>query len=162
LLGILEMLVVFFIVSILTLLALPTLLSYNQEQRVTLYTQNLYYALELARSEAVKRNTTVYVSFQTTDNWCYGINPGSICNCSVTNNCAIKTAVAPRLQDLTLTATGLTTNALSFEPTHGAAGAKSVITFTAFNQTPAMSVEVPVMGSALMCSSNISGYPVCP
>lgn len=157
-----ELLVVFFIVAVLTVLALPTLLSFSREHRVTMYAQDLYYALQFARSQAIKTNSTVYVNFQTTDNWCYGINQGSNCTCNISNSCGLTVVSAPQLADMTLTATGLTNNSISFEPTQGAAGAKSVITFTAYGQTTAMSVEIPIMGNVLLCSTTIAGYPTCP
>lgn len=158
-----EMLVVFFIVSILTLLALPSLLTYNQEERTIMYAQNLYYAFQYARTQAVKTNSSVYVNFQTGNNWCYGINVGSTCNCSIANNCGLQTVTTPSTSDMALTATGLpVSNSVVFEPTHGAAGVKSTITLTPSVSPISMSVEVPIMGSAVMCSTTISGFPACP
>jgi len=157
-----EMLIVLSIIIVLTLLALPSLLSTNQENNTTMTAQNLYYAFQLARSQAVKSNSTVYVNFVTGSSWCYGINVGSNCSCNVTNSCGFQVVSAPASQNTSLSATGLTSNSVSFEPTHGAAGAKSVITFTATNGTTAMGVEVPVMGDVFLCSSNIGGYSACP
>jgi type IV fimbrial biogenesis protein FimT len=154
--------VVFAIIAVLTILTLPSLLSFNQEHNTTMTAEDLYYSLQYARSEAVILNSTVYVNFQTGSNWCYGINATTNCNCSVANSCTLKVKKAPSSGATTLSATGLTTNSLTFEPTHGAAGAKSVLTFTATGIATAMSVEVPIMGSAVLCSANISGYSVCP
>ena len=157
------MLVVLTIIIILTLLALPSLLGTNQENVATMTAQNLYYALQLARTQAVKSNSTVYVNFQTGLSWCYGINVGSACSCNVANSCTMQNVAAPTTENETsLSATGLTSNSLSFEPTHGAAGAKSILTFTANNGTAAMSVEVKLMGDVILCSSNIGGYSACP
>jgi type IV fimbrial biogenesis protein FimT len=158
-----ELIVVFVIVSILTLLALPSLLNFNQEQNTTMTAQKLYYALQEARSEAVKRNQTIYVNFQTGTNWCYGMNANADCNCSVLNSCALSVVTAPTSQSTVMTSSGLTgNNSMNFEPTHGAAGRKGIVTFTAATGVSAMSVEAPIMGSVLLCSSNISGYSACP
>jgi type IV fimbrial biogenesis protein FimT len=158
----LELLVVLIIVSILAAFALPSLLGFSQEHKTTYTAQSLYYALQYARSESVLQNQTIFVNFQTGANWCYGINGGSNCNCSVANNCALQVVTAPSSGATTLTATGLTNNSLSFEPTHAAAGAKSILTFTSTNGTTAMAVEVPIMGSVVLCSTTIAGYSACP
>jgi prepilin-type N-terminal cleavage/methylation domain-containing protein len=158
----LELLIVLSIVVILAVLALPTFLSFTQEYRLTATTQNLYYALQYARSEAVKRNQTVYVTFNTTDPWCYGINVGSACTCTTPTSCNLGTFSAVRTQDMTLSATGLNSNSLQFEGSRGVTttGA-SLITFTVYGQTLAMSVKVTLLGNMQMCSSQVSGYPVC-
>jgi type IV fimbrial biogenesis protein FimT len=158
----LELLIVLVIIAVLAMLTLPSLLGFNQEHKTEYTAQNLYYALQYARSEAVLQNTTIYVNFQTGLSWCYGMNATSNCNCSVANSCAMQVASAPASQMTVLSATGLTNNSLTFEPTHGASGAKSILTFTATGSTPAMSVEVPIMGSVVLCSTTISGYSACP
>jgi type IV fimbrial biogenesis protein FimT len=156
-----EILVVIIIISILTLLALPTFLNFDNEYRATAFAQNLYYAIQDARSEAIKRDTTVYVNFQTGDNWCYGINATTNCNCSITGNCTLGTVSAPRLDDMTLTATGTTNGSLSFDGTRAAAGAASTITFTVYGQSTAMGIDVGVLGDMQLCSTTISGYSAC-
>jgi prepilin-type N-terminal cleavage/methylation domain-containing protein len=160
----LELLVVFVIISILTVLALPSLLNFNQEQNTTMTAQKLYYALQYARSEAVKRNQFVYVNFQTGNNWCYGINANANCNCSVTNSCNLTNVSAPTSQSTVMSGSGLSaSNSVNFEPTHGASGTKSIVTFTtSTGGISAMSVEVPIMGSVVLCSTTISGYSACP
>jgi type IV fimbrial biogenesis protein FimT len=157
-----EMLIVLTIVIVLTLLAMPSLLSTNQENNTTMTAQNLYYALQFARSQALKSNSTVYVNFQTGTNWCYGINVGSNCTCSLANSCSFQTVTAPASEATSLSATGLSSGSLTFEPTHGAAGQKSIVTFTANTSAVAMAVEVMVMGDSLLCSTTIGGYSACP
>jgi type IV fimbrial biogenesis protein FimT len=160
-LTVFEILVVMIIVSILALLALPFFLNFGDEYRATALAQNLYYAMQYARSEAIKRDTTVYVNFQTGTNWCYGINPTSNCNCSITGNCTLGTTTAPTPQISTLAATGTTSNSLSFDGVRGAAGGAATITFTVTGQTPVMGLDVGILGDMYLCSSTISGYSGC-
>jgi prepilin-type N-terminal cleavage/methylation domain-containing protein len=155
-----ELLVVLVITTILAVTAVPSFITYLQTNRLTTASQNLYYTLQYARSEALKRNTTVYVSFQTGSNWCYGINPGSTCSCNTANSCTLGSTTANSASQLTLSATGLVSNAVHFEPNHGAAGSSSTITFTNA-QSVAMSVKVRLLGSLLLCSSQVSGYSAC-
>jgi len=157
---IVELLVVLAIVTILAITAVPSFITYLQTSRLTSASQNLYYALQYARTEALKRNATVYVSFQTGSSWCYGINAGATCSCNVANSCGLGSTSAPAASQLTLTASGLASGAVHFEPNHGAAGATSTITLTDA-QGIAMSVKVRVLGSLLLCSAQVSGYSAC-
>jgi prepilin-type N-terminal cleavage/methylation domain-containing protein len=158
-----ELLMVLMITVILCVLALPSFLTFFREYRATATGQTLLYNLQYARGEAIKRNANVYVTFSTTDPWCYGINVGSACACTTANSCSLGTFNAAKAQDFTLSGTGLTSNSLIFEGTRGATtNGKTIITFTVYGQTPAMSVEVTAIGNMLMCSANISGYPTCP
>lgn len=155
-----ELLVVLSISAILAVTAVPAFITYLQTSRLTSAAQNLYYTLQNARTEAIKRNTTVYVQFQTGSNWCYGVNPVSACTCSTASSCTLGTTQAPSSAQLTLSATGLTSNAIHFEPNHGAASTSSTITLTN-GQGNAISVKVGLLGSLLLCSSQISGYQAC-
>lgn len=158
---VLELMIVVAIVAILAALALPSLLNFSREHKVRGKAQELYYFMQNARSEAVKRNQTVYVNFQTGDDWCYGMNAGSNCACNIANNCGLGTVKAPQTQSINLTATGLTNGSVSFEAVRGGAAASSLITFTAYGLTTAMGVKVTTLGTLTLCSSTISGYAAC-
>lgn len=161
-LSMVELLIVLVIIVILTLVALPAFTTFMQQYRVTATVQNLFYALQNARSEAIKRNATVYVTFSATDPWCYGINVGSACTCTTPSTCSIGTGGASKTQDMTLTTTGLSSNSLTFEGTRGAASSgSSLITLTIYGQTTAMAIKVTTLGNMQMCSSQVSGYPAC-
>ena len=157
----LELLVALTVVIILTLVAIPSLTNFFQEYRVTASTQQLYYVLQYARSEAIKRDTSVYVSFQTGDSWCYGVNTGSACSCNVANSCGLGTYTAPQSQQLTLSTTTLTNSSVSFEGTRGASGAASTITYTVYGNTTAIGIDITALGNMQMCSSQVSGYSPC-
>jgi Tfp pilus assembly protein FimT len=150
-----------FVVGVLVIIAIPSFISYVQNNRAVGTAENLYYSLQYARSEAIKRNTTVYVSFVTGSNWCYGINPGSACTCTTPSSCALGAVSPANSTQTTLSTTGVTGNQITFEGTHGAAYKASTITFTVYGQTNAMGVDVSPMGDLLVCSSTISGYSGC-
>jgi len=158
----LEVLVVLVIIAILCLMSIPAFTTFLQTQRLTATTENLYYALQEARSEAIKRNTTVYVVFTSGSSWCYGSNPSSICTCSNASSCTLGTTTANLSQQISLSATGLTNNAVQFESVRGAAGSSSLITFTLNGQTTSMSVSITGLGNMKICSSSVSGFPTCP
>jgi prepilin-type N-terminal cleavage/methylation domain-containing protein len=157
----LELLVVLSIIAILTMMAVPAFTSFLENKRLVATNQNLYYALQLARSEAVKRNTTVYFVMQTGDNWCYGSNSGSTCNCSTAGSCALGSVTTPRAQQTTLSTTGIVSNTIQFEGTRGSIGSSSLVTFTLYGQSINMSVKITALGNLSLCSSTVSGYSAC-
>lgn len=156
-----ELLIALVIVAILVVVAVPSFISYLQTNRLTGTATSLYYSLQYARSTAIKQDTSVYVSLQSGNTWCYGFNVGSSCNCSIANNCALSTVSAPNTQ-LSLSTSGITSGSFHFEPLHGAANITGTITFTTTKGTStAMGVDVSMFGSMRVCSSQVSGYQSC-
>lgn len=160
-LNLIELIVALAIVIILTLAAVPSFISLFQEYHLSTTTENLYYVLQYARSQAIETNQTVYVNFHTGDSWCYGVNAGSTCNCTVANNCGLGTYSAPQSQVLTLSLSGIMGNNISFEGSHGATYSTSTVTFTLYGGTNAIGIDISQLGNMQMCSSTISGYPAC-
>jgi len=156
-----ELMIGFIIVGILVTIAVPSFITYVRNNRLTGITETMYYNLQYARSEAVKRNTTVYVTFITGSSWCYGINPGSACTCTTPSTCALGTVSPANSTQTTLSLTNVSNNQLKFEPTHGATYASSTITFTLYGATTNMGVDVSPMGDVVVCSSTVSGYNAC-
>ncbi len=155
-----EMLIALLLIAILTLVAVPTFTTLIQNHRLSSTAENLYYVLQLARSEAVKRNNTVFVTFTSGDSWCYGVNVGSTCNCNIAGNCTLGSFSAPQAQQLSLTSTF--SSSMSFEGTHGAASSSGSFTFTLYGQiSPLITINIGVMGNGQMCSTGITGYTAC-
>lgn len=158
----LELLIVIIIITILTMIAVPSLNTFLQNHRLIFTANNLFVAMQYARSEAVKRNTTVYVTFQTGDSWCYGINTGSSCNCTTPSSCNLGTGAAATPQQISLSTTGLTSNTFQLESSRGAANVNgALVTLTLYGQTPAISLEIYQLGDFQLCSSTMSGYSAC-
>ena len=157
-----EILMIMIIVVIITAIAVPSFLTFVQERRLTMTAENLFSAMQYARSEAIKRNATVYVNFQTGDNWCYGMNTGSSCNCSTASSCNLGAVQTPQTQQISLSTTGLSSNSVQFESSRGAANTSSgKVTFTLYGQSVSMSLLIGQLGNAQLCSS-LSGYQACP
>lgn len=154
-----ELMIALAIIAILVLIGIPTYTSIIQTQRLIGTTENLYFSLQYARGEAIKRNTPVVVSFQTGSNWCYGINPTTACNCNTPASCSLGAVSAPNDQ-LTLSATNFGTQ-FQFDSVHGAANTSGTLTFTLSGETKDMTVKVGRLGSLQVCSSQISGYQPC-
>ncbi len=160
-LTLIEMLVMLVVVAIFALVAIPEAQSLVQYYRIATAADKLYIDLEYARTESVKRNTNVYVSFTTGDSWCYGINTGSACNCSTPSGCNLGTNTAPSAGILTLSATGLTSGAIYFDGTHGNASSAATITYTLYGQTSLITTSISQLGNITTCSTGLSGYTAC-
>lgn len=156
-----ELLITIAITSILLVSAVPSFISLYQEHHLKTTVENLYYILKYAQSEAIKNNTTVYVNFGTGDNWCFGAKSGSNCSCSTANSCTLSNTSTAKTQDLSLAVTGMSSNSIQFEGTHGATNSNSTAIFTIYNQSSAMGVKISAFGNIQICSSTYSGYTAC-
>lgn len=157
----LELMIMLAIIIIITVVSVPLFTSIIQNFRLSATADELYSALQNARTEAVKRNATVYVSFVTGDSWCYGLNVGSACTCTTPSGCSLGTTSATKAGLISLATTGLTNNIINFEGTHGAANATGSITLTLFGGTNLMTISVGRFGSLQICSTGVSGYTAC-
>lgn len=156
-----EMIVTLVIVVILTLVSIPSMISIVRNYRISGVADNLYYDLQNARAEAVKRNTNVYVSFTTGDSWCYGLNVGSACDCNVANSCGLGATSASSSQQITLSLSGYGGNSVYFEGSHAAANASGSVTFTLYGQSSLITISIGRLGNLQMCSTGIGGYQAC-
>ena len=159
-LSFVELMIIIIIIGVLTVIAVPNFIQFMQRYRLMTTVQSIYYNLQYARSEAVKRDATVYVSFQTGSNWCYGFNTGSACTCTTPTGCNLGTYTPPSSQLTTLSlSSGFT--GFNFEGSRGAASATGTITLTVTGGTSSMGIDVGSLGNLQICSNNISGYPTC-
>lgn len=156
-----EFMVLLAMVAILALIAYPSFTSLVQRYRITGEAETLFSTLQYARSEAIKRNMTVYVTFTSGDDWCYGMNTGSACNCTLSGNCNLGVHAASSAQLITLSTAGLSSGSAIFEPTHGAVSASGSVTMTLYGQSSLITVSIARLGSLQMCSTGISGYTAC-
>jgi Tfp pilus assembly protein FimT len=158
--GLIEVLLIMAIVIILTVAAVPTFLDLYQRYHLSSTAQQLRYTLQYAKSAAIKNNQTIYFVFQTGDNWCYGLNAGATCNCSIANSCTLGTVAATKTQDLTLSLSSIV-SPIQFVGVNGTTLTSGVIYFTIYGQSNAIGVKMNGLGNAKLCSSTLSGYPTC-
>lgn len=81
-----ELLVTLTVLVVLTCIAVPSLSAMLTRSRLRSATEHLRAELDLARSEALKRDAIVVASFlrQADGSWCYGLSLGAACNCAIT------------------------------------------------------------------------------
>ena len=158
--SLVELMITLAVTGILLAVAVPAFQSNLDKRRLIGATEQLYADLQYARSEAIKRNATVFVSFTAGANWCYGIALAA-CNCGAVNGCQLdagvnKMVLATDFRGVTLAQTfGASMN---FEPRHGLVADNGSATFT--SSTGAISVVVGNVGRVRICSAsnNLAQY----
>lgn len=83
-----ELLVAVTIIGILLALAAPSFTKMLERNRLRGAAEQVFTDLQLARTEAIKRNAEVWVTFSDaspTTNWCYGMRVAATCTCTITD-----------------------------------------------------------------------------
>lgn len=87
-----ELLVVLAITAILLTVAIPTFADMLERFRVKAATEKLFLYLHHAKSEAIKRNQRIQLTFNSSNNgavWCYGLKIDATCDCTIEGSCQI-------------------------------------------------------------------------
>lgn len=87
-----ELMLVLCISAILLTIAMPAFTEMLDEYRLRSATSALYLQLHQARSEAIKRNQRIRLTFTTDDDgatWCFGMSTDTGCDCSEADSCQL-------------------------------------------------------------------------
>ncbi|MDF1587694.1 MAG: GspH/FimT family pseudopilin [Gammaproteobacteria bacterium] len=112
-----ELMIVIAIIAILAALALPSFQSIIEKRRLAGAAENLFADLQYARSEAIKRNSTIELDVTTGANWSYQVDDGS--------GGVLKTASASEYIGIEM----VTGNDIEFDPRQGMPDATQTYTF---------------------------------
>ncbi len=169
-----EVMVVLAIIGILAFLAVPAYTRMIERNRVKAVAEGLYNDLQLARSEAIKRNQNVELRLSAagpTTTWCYGLRlaDGTACDCTLTDPTAaaacqidgiLKVTRSADFQGVAMTNTFATLPRTQFEPRRGAAAFAGTLTLTLGSNNLQVVVSTP--GRVRMCTaSGMPGYQTC-
>ncbi|SME94192.1 GspH/FimT family pseudopilin [Pseudogulbenkiania subflava] len=168
-----ELLVTLAVLAILLALAVPSFGDLIDRGRLTSAADTLYADLQFARSEAIRNNQNVVVSFQSGGSWCYGMVLGSsACDCSVSdsaaaNYCALKRVTAADFSKVSIPSAASITFAsgqTGFDPVRGVALSSGAVTLQSAQGKQA-TVSLALLGRVSLCSPAgngfISAYPAC-
>lgn len=87
-----ELMITLVILATLLTFALPAFTEMLAESRLKAATSALYLKLYQVRSEAIKRNQRIRLTFKASDGgatWCYGMKTDAACDCTVAGSCQI-------------------------------------------------------------------------
>ena len=178
-----ELMISLVLLAIGAALAIPSYRQMVEKRQLTHGAEQIMAFVNTAKSEAVRRNQIVTVSYKRidTDNWCVGMVVGtSACDCMESNTaasdyCAIDSA--PRIINnayvgntkLVKEMTGADGNKFSFDPVRGIftnLGKSLKVQMRSDSQDYRLDLKVSNTGEAILCSHDatyaVPGYGVCP
>lgn len=161
-LTVVELLVVVAILAILLALAIPFSSTYLAQGRLGGAAEALAQDLQLAKSEALRRNADVTISFSSGSTWCYGSVVGATaCNCTVAGSCTLRRVDQNAYTGVTMAAPTFTGSAATFTSRQGLANAGAV----EFSHPNAgtLRVSLGVAGRVSICSTAgaLAHHPAC-
>jgi type IV fimbrial biogenesis protein FimT len=174
-LAILEVIITLCIVGLLIAVATPTFARLLERYRLKAATELLYSDLQLVKTEAIKRNNRVRLSFQTSNagaTWCYGIKEQSTCDCNVDTGSSachldniskvVRSTDFPHIHLTTAISSG--SNHFTFDGVRNTtAGTFGRATFTSLMEGLETRVIVSRLARIRFCSpagdKNVNGYP---
>lgn len=169
-----EVMVVLAIIGILAFLAVPAYTRMMERNRVKAVAEGLYNDLQLARSEAIKRNRNVELRFDAagpTTTWCYGLRlaDGTACDCNLTDPTAaaacqidgvLKVTRSADFPGVTIQNSSASPFRAQFESRQGRASVASGLDVRRAGDE--LSVIVSLLGRVRVCTdTDIPGYAAC-
>lgn len=156
-----EAIITVAVVAVLLGIAVPSFQSSLDKRRLVGAAEQLYEDLQYARTEAIKRNANVFVSFTTGTSWCYGIALAT-CNCGTSGGCQLdgidKVVSSSNFRGVSLDST-FGTNYTTFEPRRGTANDSGTLkngTATLSSSYGDIKVIVGSLGRVRICSDSAS------
>jgi type IV fimbrial biogenesis protein FimT len=156
-----ELLISLTIIIILSTVAIPSFLTLLKHHRTKNTAEELFNFLNYARSEAIKRNTPVYISFSSGNNWCYGINISTPCDCNIPSSCNLGSQRASNANQTSLSLIGYPNNHFYFEGSRGAASESGTIMLNVYGSNSAVNIKIGLLGNISQCANGLSGYAPC-
>ena len=171
--SLLEIMLILGIVSIIAGYSFISFSEIIEKQKLKSAGEIIFSDLRLAQSEAIKRNDTVYVSFtKDENNWCYGINIGSNCDCTNLNECKIddirKVSSNEKFKGISLQKAKFAGDKeyTAFDPKNGFAQADGIKNGTIWLQSKngtQLAIVVNRLGRVRFCSPTLLEYSnICP
>ena len=159
-----EMMVTLSVATILTVVAVPNMQSMLQRRQLEGAAGEVYANLLLARSQAIEKNQSAFVSFSGSGTgWAYGLDDDSSCNPTLSSDCTVNGAArvyAGSTWSNVSLAHPFAGNVLSFESRRGLPSASGTIQLT--STAGQINVSVSPIGYVSICSSQrLGGYSAC-
>lgn len=167
-----ELLVAVTIIGILLALAAPSFTKMLERNRLRGAAEQVFTDLQLARTEAIKRNANVFVTFASVSpptNWCYGLSVGAACDCTVPDTdpaaCEIDDGVlrvtrGSDFRDVTLSENFPGGSGTRFEPRQGLSNPAGTVTVGIGADT--VNVVTTLLGRVRACTDTaMPGFAGC-
>lgn len=166
-----EILVTIGIVGILAGLSIPSFVDFLAKKRLAAAATALHSELNQARAWSIKSNSTVFLTFNNGNNWCYGVSDSNNqCDCSTNNGCQVNglnhmsggTIYRGISMSTTVSTVTTTTGAVynQIDPRRGMPQNSTTITLTNTNNDTVV-IGMRATGRVSVCSNNLNQFPDC-
>lgn len=174
-----EVIIVMGIVGVMASLAFPSFSQMFARSRLRATAEQIRADLNVARSEAQKRNQTILMNFtiNADNSWCYGLTTSASCNCTVTDaantsycfldrdagGVAIPSSVSStNYRGIAFVGTPFTDHKITFNAVRPMLESSSV-TLVSSDASARMRIIASGLGRIRFCSpdGSLSGYPSC-
>jgi type IV fimbrial biogenesis protein FimT len=149
-----ELMVAIVVLAVLAMLAGPSFQNTIERQRLKGAAEGLFGALQVAKSEAVKRNSTVRVIATAGTPWSYCVTTGTDCS-----GTPLQSVTGSDYSDIVL----VSSKTVAFSPLQGTANSDSFI-FRNPGDTARLEVRVSTLGRIRICAPSgkpVTGYEDC-
>lgn len=160
-LTMIEMLVTVTIVAILLAIALPSFTNFVARGRVAGAAEATAQDFHLIKTEAIRNNNDVTISFNEGSSWCYGaIKSSSPCVCTTTNSCSLRAASSIEFPSVSMAVVS-GSNQSTFSALRGM-GSPIEIEYSS-SDAGKLRVSMNAAGRVSICrvSGSFSSYPAC-
>ncbi len=158
-----ELVIGLTLVSIVMGLTMPSFLQIIEANQVRSAAEQLAGQLQFMRYDAIRRQTNIFTSFQLGNNWCYGFNDNSACDCSNSNACVLDSIetvkTASDFKNVTVAINNITGNSFSYDGVRGTSSDPGSITFS--KNGKAITLNILTTGRIKLCSDSLPEYPTC-
>jgi type IV fimbrial biogenesis protein FimT len=161
-LTLMELMVTAAIMAFLVVLAAPSFNEFLARGRLSGAAESLAQDLQLARSEALRRDSDVTLSLSPGGNWCYGaVASGIACTCTVANSCALRQVDNTAYPGVTMAAPTFGGNATTFRARQGLVNAGAVE--LTHPDAGTLRVSLGAAGQVSICSTagGLRHHPAC-
>lgn len=162
-----ELLLSIAILSVMAGVAMPIYSEMTTKTNLASESQKILQYLTYARSEAVKNNTDVTLSFTTGADWCFGLSNTGACDCTVANSCKINT-LEKKINKSGNASFSLAVDAAiqnaNFDPQRGMlekTNAPANGTITLSDSDYSTTIDINVLGRPDICSDSLGTYKSC-
>lgn len=160
-----ELVLTLAVAALLAVAAAPPALDLLDRQRLRGAAENIYSDLLLARSESLRLNAPVSVTFRsdpTDGRWCYAMSDAGPCDCLGGHDCRVSGAPARRATNADFNRVRLSTNLkLGTATFHPARGTVNAGTVTLAAGARSVDVIMSTLGRVRLCSDQLGAYPPC-
>ncbi len=152
----LEMAFVLAVIGIVMALAVPSYANFMARQQLRAAGESLALDLNHAREESLRGGPSIYITYRTGPDWCWGISRGQPCDCGLPASCNMSRAQAREYPRVTL-AEGMP---LQFESGLGRLVAAGSAAFSS-SAGHSLQVQTTLLGRPHLCGPDAPKPSAC-